>query len=81
MKLLIMQSSLASCLFLPLRSKYFPQHSVLRHPTYIFFLSVRDQVSHPYRTTGTVIFVYVLISEFLERRREVKKVRVKVQQL
>jgi hypothetical protein len=32
MKLLIMQSSSASCHFLPLRSKYSPQHPVLKHP-------------------------------------------------
>jgi hypothetical protein len=32
MKLLIMQSSLASRHFLPLRSKYFPQHPVLKQP-------------------------------------------------
>jgi hypothetical protein len=31
MKLLIMQSSPASCHFLPLRSKYSPQCPVLRH--------------------------------------------------
>jgi len=32
MKLLIMQSSPASHKFLPLRSKYFPQHPDLKHP-------------------------------------------------
>jgi len=31
MKLYIMQSSPASCHFLPLRSKYCPQHPVPRH--------------------------------------------------
>jgi hypothetical protein len=36
MKLLIMQSSPASCHFLPLRSKY-SQHPVLTHPQSIFF--------------------------------------------
>jgi hypothetical protein len=34
MKLLIMQSSLASCHFLPLVTKYSPQHPVLKHPQY-----------------------------------------------
>jgi hypothetical protein len=33
--------------FLPLRSKYSPQHPVLQHPQ-CSFLSVRDIVSHPY---------------------------------
>jgi hypothetical protein len=32
MKLLIMQSSPASCHFLPTRSKHSPQHRVLKHP-------------------------------------------------
>jgi hypothetical protein len=38
MKLLIMQSSPASCHFLPLRSKYSPQQRVLNHPQSMFFL-------------------------------------------
>jgi len=37
MKLLIMQSSLASCFFLSLRSKYSPQHTVPKHPQFMFF--------------------------------------------
>jgi hypothetical protein len=32
MKLLIMQVSPSSCYFLPIRSKYSPQHPVLTHP-------------------------------------------------
>jgi hypothetical protein len=34
MKLLIMQFSPTSCHFIPLRSKYSPQHPVLKHPQY-----------------------------------------------
>jgi hypothetical protein len=37
MKLLIMQSSPASRHFLPLRSKYSPQHPVLRYPQPVLF--------------------------------------------
>jgi hypothetical protein len=37
MKLLIMQSSPASSYFLPLRSKYSHQQTVLRYPLAIFF--------------------------------------------
>jgi len=37
LKLHIMESSPASCHFLPLRSKYSPQHPVLRHPQSMFF--------------------------------------------
>jgi len=33
------------------------------------FLSVRDQVSHPYETRGRIIVLCILICKFLERRR------------
>jgi hypothetical protein len=46
MKLLIMQFSPTSCNFIPLRSKYSPQHPVLKHPSLCSSLNVRDQVSH-----------------------------------
>jgi len=55
MKLLIMQSSPAFRHFLPLGSKY-SHRPVLKHPQSVFFLSVRYQVSHPYKTVGTIIF-------------------------
>jgi hypothetical protein len=32
------------------------------------FLNVRDQVLHPYRTTGKIIDLYILIDELLERK-------------
>jgi hypothetical protein len=67
-----MQSSAASCHFLPLRSKYSPQHPVLKHPQSIVFCSVRDQVSHPYKITGKITVFYVLIFKFLEGRQEDK---------
>jgi hypothetical protein len=34
------------------------------------FLNVRDKVSHPYRTTGKIIILYILILMFLESRWE-----------
>jgi hypothetical protein len=43
--------------FIPLRSKYFPQHPVL-----CFSLNVRDQVSHPYRTTGKLIVLSLIVN-------------------
>jgi len=36
------------------------------------FLSVRDQVSHPYKTGGRIMVFYVLIFKFLRRRGEDK---------
>jgi hypothetical protein len=57
MKVLIMQFSPASCHFISLRSKYSPQR-----PSNTFSacssLNVREQVSHPYRTTGKIIVLY-----------------------
>jgi hypothetical protein len=35
-------------------------------------LNVREQVSHPYRTTGKMIIVYILILMFLDSRRDNK---------
>jgi hypothetical protein len=33
-------------------------------------LNVRDQVSHPYKTTGRIIALYILTVKFLDSRRE-----------
>jgi hypothetical protein len=32
--------------------------------------SVRDQVSHPYKTTGKILVLYILIFKLSERKRE-----------
>jgi hypothetical protein len=32
-------------------------------------LNVRDQVSHPYKTTGKSLILYILIDTFLDNRR------------
>jgi len=43
--------------FLP--SKYSPQHLFSDTFNLCCFLSVRDQVSHPYNTTGKTVVLYV----------------------
>jgi hypothetical protein len=46
------------------------QHRVLKCPQLMLFLNVRDQVSHPYRTTGKIIVLYILIFKPFERCEE-----------
>jgi hypothetical protein len=36
-------------------------------------LNVRDQISHPYKTTGRIIVLYILTFTFLDSRREDKR--------
>jgi hypothetical protein len=69
MKLLIVQLSPTSCNFIPLWTKY-----SFQHPQSTFFLNVRDQVSHPYKTTGKIIVPYILIFTFFESSWKEKKV-------
>jgi hypothetical protein len=51
MKLLTMQYSPTSHHFLPLRSKYSPQHPFSNTLNICSSLSVRDKTAHLYRTT------------------------------
>jgi hypothetical protein len=57
MKLLIMQFFFQPpVISFSLRSKYSPQHLVLKHSYSLFSsLNVRDQVLHPYRTIRTLL--------------------------
>jgi hypothetical protein len=54
-KLLVMQISSPSSQFIPLWMKYAPWHPVLNTLSLCSSLNVRDQVSHPYRTSFVVV--------------------------
>jgi hypothetical protein len=58
MKLLIMQFSKTLRNFLQIKFKYFP---VLKRTQSMFSFNVRDQISHPYRTTDTIPIIIIII--------------------
>jgi hypothetical protein len=69
MKLLIVQFSSTSCYFGP---------SVLCSTVFSISLcsslNIRDKVSHPHKTTGKIMVLYILIFTFLGSRRDDKRV-------
>jgi hypothetical protein len=72
-KLLSVQLSPFSCYVMRLRSKYSSQNAVSQtHSAHAVPLMLRDQVSHPYKTTGRIMIFYVLTFTFLDSRREDK---------
>jgi hypothetical protein len=62
-KFLIMQFPRVSRHFISLRPRYSPQHPAL---SLCSSLNVRNQVSHPYRTTSIIIVLYILIFTFFK---------------
>jgi hypothetical protein len=54
-------------------SKYSPQRLFLNAFSLCSSLNVWDQVSHPCRTTGKIIILYILIVMFLCSRLEDKR--------
>ena len=75
---ILLSSSLCSFLYSPVTSSLLNTNILLS----ILFLntlslhsslSVSDQVSHPYKTTGKIIFLYILIFKFLDSNMEDKR--------
>jgi hypothetical protein len=67
MKLLTMQFSPTSNLFIHLWCKCSLSTLFSNTLSLCSFINVRDQVSHPYRTTGKIIVSYILIFMLLDR--------------
>lgn len=63
-----LECSEASCYFTSVRFKYSPQHAILQHSQPNYSLSVKDQVSHPYKITGKVMVLDILTPTFLHSR-------------
>ena len=72
-KLLAMQSLWLYCYLVPLRPKCLPQYPILEHPQPMLSLSVTDRVSHPYKTTGRIVVLNILIIIFLDIKLEGKR--------
>jgi hypothetical protein len=58
----------------PSEAQIFSLEPCSQTPSRLFsFLNVRDQVSHPYKTTGRIMVLHILTCAFLDSRREDKK--------
>ena len=58
---------------IPLRPKYSPQHSILKHLQTSSFHNVSDQVSQPYKTVHKIIVLYIWISKVLDSKLKNKR--------
>ena len=66
MKIHIVRYLPLSCYFFLRRPKCLPQHLFLNTFSLYCSFTLRDQVLHPYKTTGKIIVPYILIVIFLD---------------
>jgi hypothetical protein len=66
MQLLIMQFSPTSSHFIPLRPNNLLSTLFSNTLNLCSSLNMRDQIAHPYKTTGKIIVLYILIFTFLD---------------
>src|SRR5215471_8060313 len=71
-------SSLCNFLYSPVTSSLLGPNTLLNTLfsntlSLCFSRNVSDQVSHPYKTTGRIIFLYILIFKFLDNNLEDKR--------
>jgi len=67
---LIMLFSPRNCSLIPIKHKASPQHPILKRLQPPFLPYVRDQVLHPYKTTGKIIVLCILIFTILVSKLE-----------
>jgi hypothetical protein len=68
-----MQCSPLPCYLIPLGPNYLPQHPILKHPQPMFNPQCEDDISHPYKTTGKITVLYVLLCICMDSKLEDKR--------
>jgi hypothetical protein len=71
-KFLVMYSSLLPYYLVPLKSKYSPQHPILRTPQPTFLASCERSIFISIQKLGKIIFLYILIFIILLTNKKTK---------